>query len=153
MTPENHTQKTLESILETLKALDSRLARVEAGTEKNGSKNSADSTAPAASRKTSIKEFLLERAASDDVQKTLAIGYFLETQEGMSSFNKADLEKGFRAAKESVPANINDKVNMSIKNGHMMEAAEKKSSLKAWVLTSSGETYLQNGFKKTAPKS
>jgi hypothetical protein len=110
------------------------------------------SATPAASRKMSIKEFLLERAASDDVQKTLAIGYFLETQEGMSSFNKTDLEKGFRAAKETVPANINDKVNMSIKNGHMMDAAEKKNSLKAWNLTSSGEKYLQNGFKKALSK-
>jgi hypothetical protein len=152
MIPEIDTQKTLESILETLKALDARLARVEAGTKENGSESSTAAATPAASRKMSIKEFLLERAASDDVQKTLAIGYFLETQEGMSSFNKTDLEKGFRAAKETVPANINDKVNMSIKNGHMMDAAEKKNSLKAWNLTSSGEKYLQNGFKKALSK-
>lgn len=152
MIPEIDTQKTLESILETLKALDARLARVEAGTKENGSESSTAAATPAASRKMSIKEFLLERAASDDVQKTLAIGYFLETQEGMSSFNKTDLEKGFRAAKETVPANINDKVNMSIKNGHLMDAAEKKNSLKAWNLTSSGEKYLKNGFKKALSK-
>ena len=132
--------------------MDARLARVEAGTKENGSESSTASATPAASRKMSIKEFLLERAASDDVQKTLAIGHYLETQEGMTSFNKTDLEKGFRAAKESVPTNINDKVNMSIKNGHMMEAAAKKDNIKAWVLTSSGEKYLQNGFKKASPK-
>jgi hypothetical protein len=152
MIHENDTQKTLDSILEILKALDVRLARVEAGAKENGLESSAASVTPAASRKMSIKEFLLECAASDDVQKTLAIGHYLETQEQMASFNKADLEKGFRAAKESVPTNVNDKVNMSIKNGHMMEVAEKKDNLKAWVLTSSGEKYLQNGFKKASPK-
>ena len=29
-----------------------------------------------------------------------------------------------------------------------MEAQEKKNSMKAWVLTQSGEKYLLNGFKK-----
>jgi hypothetical protein len=152
MTPQNDTQKTLESILETLKAFDARLARVEAGAKTDGSERSAASAAPAVARKMSIKEFLLEGGASDDVQKTLAIGYFLETHETMTSFNKEDLEKGFRAAKEPVPANINDKVNMSIKQGHMTEAGEKKNSLKAWVVTNSGEKYLQNGFKKPPSK-
>lgn len=149
---ESDTQKALETILETLRALDARVARIEAGTQQKGSSAAPSTGSPAASRKTSIKEFLLEWAPSDDVQKTLAIGHYLETSEGLSSFNKADLERGFRAAKEPVPANINDKVNMSIKNGHMMDAEEKKNSMKAWVLTRTGETYLQNGFKKGSAK-
>ena len=151
MITENEMQKTLASILDTLKALDIRIARIETAAQQTGS-SVPPSVSPAGSRKLSIKEFLLERSPSDDVQRTLAIGYFLEAREGMSSFNKADLEKGFRAAKELVPANINDKVNMSIRNGHMMEVEEKKNGMKAWVLTQTGEAYLLNSFKKGLPK-
>ncbi len=95
----------------------------------------------------SVKEFILSKKPKNDVEKTLAIGYYLEKKERLSSFNAKDLEKGFRAAKETVPENINYKVIKNIKKGHMMEAKEKKDKLKAWVLTSTGEEYVENGFK------
>lgn len=99
-------------------------------------------------KKTSIKEFLNDLKLSNDVQRTLAIGYFLEISEGLTSFSKVDLEKGFRSAKEKVPLNINDKIGMCIKNGFMMEAEEKKDNLKSWVLTSSGEKYVKGELNK-----
>ena len=140
------TKKALVDILQAVQALDSGVARMESG---GTSSEPMQTDQPrTAQRRLSIKEFLLEHRPVDDVQKTLAIGYFLEMNEGMESFNKSDLEKGYRAAKEQVPSNINDKVNMSIKNGHMMEAEGKKDSMKAWVLTSTGEQYVQNGYKK-----
>jgi hypothetical protein len=64
----------------------------------------------------------------------------------MTTFNTADLEKGFRAAKEPIPINMNDKVNMCIKNGHMMEAEIKKDNMKAWEITRSGEKYVEENF-------
>lgn len=136
------TKKMLTEILEAVNGLESRISAVEV--------ESAAAT-PAQSRrerKTSIKEFLMECGPSDGVQMTLAVGYYLETSEGMDSFNKADIEKGFRSAKEKPPVNINDKVNMCIKNGHMMEAESKKDSMKAWTLTRSGEETVKTGFKK-----
>lgn len=96
----------------------------------------------------SIKEFILTKKAENDVQRTLLIGYYLEKYENYCSFNAKDLEDGFRAAKETIPKNINDKVNVNIKNGHMMEAKEEKDNRKAWVLTSSGERFVGNAFKK-----
>lgn len=144
----DETQKTLDAILNALQKLDERVARIESGA--TPTPVATPSAAGKVPRKTSIKEFLLEHRPEDDVQRTLAIGYFLETSEGMSSFNKADLEKGYRLAKEQLPSNINDKVNMSIKNGHLMEAEEKKESMKAWVVTSTGEQYIQSKFVKEA---
>ncbi|MCR4314020.1 MAG: hypothetical protein NUV84_02105, partial [Candidatus Uhrbacteria bacterium] len=91
---------------------------------------------------------LIECKPDGDVEKTLAIGYFLEAHQGLTAFNKNDLEQGFRAAKERVPANINDKVNKCIGNGHMMEAEEKKDNLKAWVVTSRGEGCVKRAFKE-----
>ena len=101
-----------------------------------------------AKKKISIKEFIIPKKPKDDVQKTLAIGYYLENYGYLSSFTAKDLEKGFRTAKERVPKNINYKVIRNIHRGFMMEAKEKKDNLKAWTLTNSGEKYVENNLKK-----
>jgi len=94
-------------------------------------------------KRLSIKEFILTKKPTDDVKRTLVIGYYLEHFDSMDSFNIKDLANGFRAAKEPPPININDKVNMNIRKGHMMEAKEKKEKSKAWVLTNSGEKFIE----------
>ncbi|MGB3906792.1 MAG: hypothetical protein WBB22_17945 [Anaerolineae bacterium] len=100
------------------------------------------------SKPLSIKEFILQKKPRNDVQKALAIGFYLEQYEDYSSFNVTDLADGFRAAKERVPDNVGDKVQKNIRNGHMMVAKEKKDNLTAWTLTNSGEEYVENDFKK-----
>jgi hypothetical protein len=99
-------------------------------------------------KKISIKEFILSKKPKNDVQKTLAGGYYLEKYENFSSFNVKDLKKVFIAAREKVPKNIGDKVQLNIKKGHMVESKEKKDNLKAWILTNSGEKYIESDFKK-----
>lgn len=99
-------------------------------------------------KKISIKEFILSKKPKNDVQKTLAIGYFLEKYKNISSFNAKDLKSGFKAAREKVPKNIGDKVQLNIKKAHMMEFKEKKDNLKSWILTDSGEKYIGSDFKK-----
>lgn len=96
----------------------------------------------------SIKEFIFSKNCADDLQRTLAIGYYLEKYKNYSSFNIEDLERGFREAKEKVPSNINDKVNQNIKKNFIMQAKEKKDNKKAWVLTSLGERYVEGSFEK-----
>ena len=100
------------------------------------------------SKKLSIKEFILSKKPKGDVQKTLAIGYFLEKYERLTSFNIKDLEEQFMAAKEPVPINTNVDVDRNIARGHMMKAKEKKDNKIAWVLTNSGETFVESGFKE-----
>jgi hypothetical protein len=95
-------------------------------------------------KRVSIKEFLYENEPKNDVQRTLLIGYFLEHLKGYSSFNKSDIEDQYRAAKVPVPKNINDKVNMCIKNRFMMENDELKDGMKSWVLTMTGEKTVQD---------
>lgn len=99
-------------------------------------------------KKISLKEFLLTKNLTDDVKKTLAIGYFLDKYEGQASLNTDDLSDAFEKAKEKKPKNINDKVNMNIKNGHMAEASEKKNSKKAWYITTSGEKFVEEHLAK-----
>ena len=100
-------------------------------------------------KKLSVKEFLLTKKPTDDVQRTLAIGYYLEYFESMDRFNIRDLADGFRSAKEPPPTNINAKVDLNIGKGYMMEAKEKKDKFKAWVLTNSGEKFVEEGLPES----
>lgn len=140
------TDSKLDTILEAIKNLELRVARIESG----GSHASVDgkTAALAATKKLSMKEFLLERPPTTDIQRTLAVGYFLETYAGMASFTKTELEKGYRDAKEPTPSNIGVNIKRCIKYGHMMEAEEKKNNKVAYVITRSGEQFVATGYKK-----
>ncbi|MEX2013961.1 MAG: hypothetical protein WD896_01245 [Parcubacteria group bacterium] len=100
-------------------------------------------------KKISAREFLKTKPAADKVTgKALALGYYLEHVEGMTSFNVGDLESVFRAAKEPLPKNMNDIVNNNIGKGFMDEAKERKDSKKAWYLTSTGEDFIEREASK-----
>ena len=99
-------------------------------------------------KKLSVKEFLRSKRPRTDVHKTLAIGYYLEKYDDMASVNVYDVREGFRAAKEKVPSNVHAFIDQNIRNGHMMDYGEKKDKKKAYVLTNSGEEFVENGFKK-----
>lgn len=101
-----------------------------------------------APKKISAKEFLMTKALKAETDKIIALGYYLEHTEGMPLFNVDDLTNVFQAAKEKRPSNINDVVNRSVARGMLMEAPEKKDSKKAWVLTSTGEKYVEGELNK-----
>lgn len=104
---------------------------------------------PASARKElSIKEFILQKKATRDLDKTMAVGYYLEHNRNISPFNIKDLEQLFGEAKEPLPKNINDAVNKNIEKGFIMESKEKKDKKKTWALTATGERYVENGFKE-----
>lgn len=98
-------------------------------------------------KKLSIKEFIISLKPKDDVQITLAIGYFLEKYKKYSTFNARDIERGFKDAKEKIPSNPSDKIQKNISKGHIMDAKEKKDNKKAYLLTNSGERFVENNLK------
>lgn len=125
--------------------LERRMQVIENGTGQVGSVSAITSIQ---SKQLSPREFLKRVKPTDSVKLTLAIAYFLEKFEHMVSVNKKDLEAAIHLAKERLPTNLNDKVNLAIKSGFLQEAAEKKDDLKAWYVTNSGEAFVENGFKK-----
>jgi len=137
-------KKMLEEILAAVKSLDGRVSKLEPGAAPTDSGTTRGHAL--SEKKLSLKEFIISRAPSNGVQMTLTIAHYLETYDGVSPFNAADLEQGFRAARETVPININDKANMCVKNGHFMEEKGKKDSMKAWVVTRTGEEVVRKGF-------
>jgi hypothetical protein len=98
-------------------------------------------------KRISIKEFILQKQPKNDIQRALAIGYYLEKLEGFSSFTFRDLAEGFREAREKVPPNVADKIQKNVAKGYMMEASEEKDGLKAYVLTNGGEKFVKSDFK------
>ena len=94
----------------------------------------------------SVREFILSKNPKDEIQKTLLVCYFLETNDGIEFFNFKDIENGFMMAKEKSPKNINYNVLMNIRKGYIMESREKKNNLKAWSLTNSGLRFVESDF-------
>ena len=91
----------------------------------------------------SAKEFLLSKKFTTELDKTLALGYYLEYTEGATPFNTSDLTESFKSAREKPPKNLNDAVNKNISRGYIMEDPEGKDNKKAWVLTNSGEEFVE----------
>lgn len=130
-------EESINDLLEKIRDHERRISALERIPEKIEGK----------SKKLSIKEFILAKNPVDDVQKTLVIGYYLEHFGGVSTFNVKDLTEGFMSAREPVPPNINDKVNLNITKAYMMPVKEKKDKLKAWILTNSGEKFVEEDLK------
>lgn len=128
--------------------LAARLSKLEERVEKLERQNgAAKAGSPAPSKKLSAKEFLINKNAGSELQKVVALAFYLERYEGLTSFNVSDLEAAFRSAREKLPKNMNDAVNKNITRGFLMEAGEKKDSKKAWNLTSTGERHVENEMK------
>lgn len=132
-------------MIDTLEMLRNHEARISALEKKF---ESGDAASLPVSKKQSAKEFLISKGVSVETQKVLALGYFLERTEKLSSFNVPDLEAVFRAAREKLPKNMNDAVNKNVARGFLMEAAEKKDAKKAWQLTATGERFVEQTMGK-----
>jgi len=147
-------EKKLDAILDAIKGLDLRITKIEASeaTASDSKTTASVAAASAPTKKLSIREFLLKFPPNTDVQRTLAIGYYLEAHEGMGSFTKVDLEKGYRDAKHSLPSNTSVNIKRCIEAGNMMEDRQKKGNKLAYVVTSTGEQFVESGYKKPGGK-
>ena len=107
---------------------------------------SEEKPVPQAPKGPSIRQFMVEKSPTDDVQRALVIGYYLERHAEFKSFNAKDIEKGFVDAREKVPGNVPDKLLKNVWKGAMMQVQEDKDGLKAYVLTNAGTKLAEKGF-------
>jgi len=133
-----------QEITDKINDLESRIERIE-GILHNSQSHSGG--VGDSSKKLSIKEFMLAKKPKDDLQRTLVIASYLENESKYESFTAEDLKRGFREARVSPPANINDKVNKNIAKGLFMSADKPKDGKKAWVITATGEQVIANSFE------
>ena len=126
---------------------DARVTKIErAATSEPANKQ----TSLGKAKNLSVREFLMQHPPKSDVQRTLAVGYFLEKHKNAGSFTAADLEAGYHEAKHKLPSNISVNIKRCIEAGNMMEAKEKKNNKPAYVVTATGEQLVESGFKNTS---
>jgi len=101
---------------------------------------------PKRKKELSVKEFILEKNPKDDIQRTLTISFYLENYQDYESFTVKDIKEGFLNAREKIPSNVNQMVNENIKKGFMMPV-KKKDKMNAWVITNTGQKFVENGLK------
>lgn len=128
----------VQTVEESLVDLEKRVLAL----EKNAATKDNSQQAKSVKSK-SAKEFLLEKNPKDDIQRTLYLGYWLEKVQGIETFNVNDLREAFRSARVPVPKNLNDKVNKNISKGYLMDVESDKNGKKTWVLTATGESYIE----------
>jgi hypothetical protein len=133
--------KELNEIKDLLEEHEKRIQRLESLFKESPSRTK---------KQDSIKEFIISKKPKNDVQKTLIIGYYLENYLDMGFFNKNDLLKAFSEAKEKAPPKdkIYDKIDANVGKGFMMVSPEKKDNKKAWVLTNTGEKFVENDLNE-----
>lgn len=103
---------------------------------------------PASGKPLSIREFVTAKSPKTKVDTALLVGFYFERFSGISPFNLDDLMQGFGQAKEPLPANPSDLLYQNVRRGFLMEAPEKKGGSKAWVVTNSGERFVENGLRE-----
>lgn len=130
----------IAEVKRTVQALEERLSKLESLIQEK----------PIPKRKDlSVKEFMLEKKPSSDLNKTITVAFYLERHRRVSPFTIRDLEELFRDAKEPPPKNINDAISKNVAKGFIMKASEKKGGITAWTLTNTGERFVENGLRET----
>lgn len=136
-------EEDLKDALVLLKNIDQRLNVIEKHL-KSPAHDSVPSEPTASSRLTSAREYVLKYSPSDDNQRALILGAYIE-QKGQESFTVEDLRKVFREARLKLPANMNDKVNKNIAKGYLMDG-DIIDGKKSWMLTMTGQMFIENGL-------
>ena len=135
---------TLADIQAVLLRIESRLDKLENRDGDSAAGAVITKTTGAINRKMSPKEYILIKNPTDDLQRTLVLGAFLEMN-GVESFTIEDLKQVFREARLKLPSNINDRVNKNLAKGYLMDA-DLKDGKKSWMLTMTGQTFIDKGL-------
>lgn len=113
------------------------------GAQKEPTISPASKSLDETGKKVSLAEFLKTKNLKSHGDKILAFGYFLEKAKGFSSFNLDEIEGCYMEARLPKTKNFSPYITQLIRDGILMDAAEKKDNKKAWTLTESGLKYVE----------
>lgn len=122
------------NIEERLASLEARVARLEGAPK---------AQMPNTGKPQSLREFINSLKPKSANDTALAIGYYAEIIEASGFFTNDTLRDGFAQAKLVPPKNLSDVVGKNAKKGFIMPARDVESKLPAWVLTNTGEAYIE----------
>jgi hypothetical protein len=95
----------------------------------------------------SLVEFLNAKGPKSHPDKVVVMAYYLHKCQGVEIFNADDINECYSQARISRSANLNATINKTIAKGYIMEAQEKKENKKAWMITQTGERYVESNLK------
>jgi len=92
----------------------------------------------------SIVEFIkIKGNPARDTDRAVLFAYWLFKKENMSSFNAADINNCYDQARIPKSTNISSIMNQIQSQGFVATVKEKKDGKKAWVITTTGEAFVE----------
>ena len=92
----------------------------------------------------SLVEFVKAKGnPSGHIDLTMIFAYWLHKKEKMTSYNRSNIANCYSEARIPKTTNIGAIMNANQSKGYLMPASEKKDRLKAWVITRTGEEYVE----------
>jgi hypothetical protein len=91
-----------------------------------------------------LGEFLDSKGNPEKHTDIVAVyAFWLFRKEGFQSFNVKDIVECYNKTRKVKPTNPNQIINTNVASNLFAEASEKKDGLKAWVITRTGEEYVE----------
>lgn len=91
-----------------------------------------------------LGEFLDQKGNPSKHTDSIAVfAYWLFKVEKMESFNVKDIIDCYDKTRKAKPSNPNQMINQNVERHIFAEASAKKDGLKAWVITRTGEEYVE----------
>ncbi|MEM3577588.1 MAG: hypothetical protein QXX51_03925 [Candidatus Bathyarchaeia archaeon] len=91
----------------------------------------------------SLVEFLKSKGnPKEHIDRIIVFSYWLFYKENLKSYNVDDIAKCYDEARTAKPANINALMNKLQAKGYL-KPLEEKEGKKAWVITQTGEEYVE----------
>lgn len=91
----------------------------------------------------SLVEFIRLKNPSQHTDRIVVFAYWLFKKENMPSYNTSDIENCYNETRILKPANISDMMNKIQGQGLITPVKEEKDGKKAWVITDTGEKYVE----------
>ena len=96
---------------------------------------------------TNLNEFLAAKGPKTHVDRLTAIAYHSLHSGDEAGVTVDEVLDGYARARVTKPKNIHDLVAHCVRRGFLIEAASRKDGVKAWVITPTGETYVEKSFQ------
>ena len=91
-----------------------------------------------------LGEFLDQKGNPKKHTEVVAVfAYWLFKVEKMNSFNVKDIVVCYDSVRKAKPTNPNQIINTDVASHLFAQASEKKEGLKAWILTRTGEEFVE----------
>ena len=94
-----------------------------------------------------LNEFAATKQPKSHVERLLTIAYHSLHSGEETGINREEIFDGYARIRAGKPRNIHDVIAQCVKKGLLIESDSRKDGVKAWVVTPTGERYVENDFQ------